>query len=131
MNEYLCPIRRKLGVATLILACVFAAGWVRSLFVDDQYAFDSHTLYSRRGEFGICRYQLYPRFYGLTQMVGMTTKNVFVIPYPAVATPLLLVSTFLLLLKPSAQQQIDVPCSTGTPRSMSSLNNLPRRRTLC
>ena len=28
--DYLKPIRRKLGVVTLVMACVFMAGWVRS-----------------------------------------------------------------------------------------------------
>lgn len=30
MNGYFKPWRRKIGVVTLVLACVFAAGWVRS-----------------------------------------------------------------------------------------------------
>src|SRR5437764_781766 len=35
MREFFKPCRRKLGMVTLGLACVFAAGWVRSLSVDD------------------------------------------------------------------------------------------------
>ena len=31
MGEFFKPLRRKLGVVTLLVACVFAAGWVRSL----------------------------------------------------------------------------------------------------
>lgn len=31
MNGYFKPWRRKLGIPTLLLACVFAAGWVRSV----------------------------------------------------------------------------------------------------
>ena len=31
MGDYFKPWRRKIGVVTLVLACVFAAGWVRSL----------------------------------------------------------------------------------------------------
>jgi hypothetical protein len=30
MGDYFKPRRRKIGVVTLVLACVFAAGWVRS-----------------------------------------------------------------------------------------------------
>lgn len=37
MNTYFRGWRRKLGVVTLLLACVFAAAWVRSLRVDDRY----------------------------------------------------------------------------------------------
>ena len=28
MGDYFKPWRRKIGVATLVMACVFAAGWV-------------------------------------------------------------------------------------------------------
>src|SRR4051812_37506464 len=35
MPTYFKPLRRKLGVVTLVTACVFAAGWVRSVFVAD------------------------------------------------------------------------------------------------
>jgi hypothetical protein len=35
MWSYFKPLRRKIGVATLVLACVFATGWVRSLIVCD------------------------------------------------------------------------------------------------
>lgn len=35
MGDYLKPWRRKIGVLTLVMACVLAAGWVRSLFVQD------------------------------------------------------------------------------------------------
>lgn len=35
MGDYLKPLRRKFGVVTLALACVFATGWLRSLSVMD------------------------------------------------------------------------------------------------
>ena len=35
MGEYFKPWRRKVGVVTLLLACMFAAGWVRSLSIED------------------------------------------------------------------------------------------------
>ncbi len=31
MGDYFRPLRRKIGCITLLLACVFTAGWVRSL----------------------------------------------------------------------------------------------------
>ena len=37
MGDYLSPWQRKVGVLTLALACVFAAGWVRSLVVEDHF----------------------------------------------------------------------------------------------
>lgn len=33
--SYFKPLRRKLGIATLMVACVFTTGWVRSRFLDD------------------------------------------------------------------------------------------------
>ena len=38
MREFFRGWKRKLGVVTLVLACVFAAGWVRSLSVCDQFS---------------------------------------------------------------------------------------------
>lgn len=35
MNDYFKPLRRKVGVMTLLLECTFAAGWVRSLKIED------------------------------------------------------------------------------------------------
>ena len=35
MGEFFKPWRRKIGCVTLIMACVFAAGWVRSLAIAD------------------------------------------------------------------------------------------------
>ena len=46
MGEYFNPWRRKIGVATLLIACAFAAGWVRSLIVED---FIGNSWYSRNG----------------------------------------------------------------------------------
>lgn len=37
MGTYFKPLRRKLGVATLMLACVFAMGWVRSSSIVDHW----------------------------------------------------------------------------------------------
>lgn len=47
MRDFFKPWRRRLGVLTLVMACVFAAGWVRSLTVQDVCAvdFDSFAVY--------------------------------------------------------------------------------------
>ena len=39
MPNYFKPWRRKLGVVTLLMACVFTGGWVRSLVVKDKLNF--------------------------------------------------------------------------------------------
>ena len=36
MGGYFKPWWRKMGVLTLVMACMFAAGWVRSIYVADQ-----------------------------------------------------------------------------------------------
>jgi len=37
MGDYFKPLRRKLGVATLAIACVLMGGWVRSLETADHF----------------------------------------------------------------------------------------------
>lgn len=37
MRDYFKPMRRKVGIATLVLACLFTAGWVRSLRTTDVF----------------------------------------------------------------------------------------------
>ena len=37
MGDYFKPLRRKIGVVTLLLACVFMAGWVRSQTIKDEF----------------------------------------------------------------------------------------------
>jgi hypothetical protein len=37
MGIYFKPLRRKIGVVTLMLACLFAAGWVRSRSIIDNF----------------------------------------------------------------------------------------------
>ena len=39
MREFFNERRRKIGVVTLVLACVVMAGWMRSSFVQDQFTF--------------------------------------------------------------------------------------------
>ena len=41
MKEFFRGWRRKIGVATLTMACVFAVGWVRSTIVADTLRFNS------------------------------------------------------------------------------------------
>lgn len=35
MSDFFQPLRHKVGVATLLLACALTAGWVRSFYVED------------------------------------------------------------------------------------------------
>lgn len=52
MIVYLKPLRRKFGVVTLALACLFTAGWVRSCFIGDDCGI--RTGKSRMEWFGSC-----------------------------------------------------------------------------
>ena len=67
------PWRRKLGVMTLALACVFAAGWVRSLLLTDSagwhlgaelvtFSHDGHLSAYVRTKHSVFRWA-WPRFY--------------------------------------------------------------------
>lgn len=54
MRDFFCGWRRKIGVVTLVLACVFMAEWVRSQTIEDEIIFGSgegksfHSLTSSR-----------------------------------------------------------------------------------
>ncbi len=43
-TSYFKPLRRKIGVMTLAMACVFAAGWVRSLYSLEMIEWRFHSL---------------------------------------------------------------------------------------
>lgn len=43
-ESFFKPWRRKLGLLTLLMACVFAAGWVRSRFSEDMHLWKSDVL---------------------------------------------------------------------------------------
>ena len=40
MGAYFKPLRWKIGVVTLVIACVFVVGWVRSVRVKDEISFE-------------------------------------------------------------------------------------------
>ena len=44
MSGYFKPLRRKVGVATLTLACGLAACWVRSFFVSDEFVTNQYKM---------------------------------------------------------------------------------------
>ena len=48
MGEYFKPLRRKIGVVTLVIVCMFVGGWVRSLSIQDGAKFHAtrHQEYS-------------------------------------------------------------------------------------
>ncbi len=46
MGDFFKPLRRKIGMATLLMTLVFMAGWVRSQFYVDLVTIESHQLRS-------------------------------------------------------------------------------------
>ena len=95
--NYFKPLRRKLGVATLPMACVFMAGWVSSLeapYVRKAYRVGIELTgpgFKVVGELG--RYQ---------PGRGWQHEGLFRIPVPywSIVIPLTLLSGYLLLSKP-------------------------------
>jgi hypothetical protein len=49
MGSYFKPLRRKFGLVTLVMACAFMAGWVRS-----QLICDTSVIYTHLDETGRC-----------------------------------------------------------------------------
>lgn len=49
MGSYFKSLRRKIGVVTLVLACVFMAGWLQSFRVDYLVEYRQHMLISIDG----------------------------------------------------------------------------------
>ncbi|MGC3961520.1 MAG: hypothetical protein QM813_27425 [Verrucomicrobiota bacterium] len=50
MPTYFKPLRRKLGVVTLVLACVFATEFLQSFYTEDSFAILRNELMSSEGE---------------------------------------------------------------------------------
>lgn len=120
MRDFFRGWRRKFGVVTLVLACVFAAGWVRSYAGGDSYLFEEYSplgIFSCDGEItwlGLSAndpnspptpLRLDPEF----EVEGAPTVFIkpspmrFVVrtvPYWSIALPLTLLSSYLLLRRP-------------------------------
>jgi hypothetical protein len=126
MGEYFKPWRRKIGILTLLLACVFAAGWVRSSGYEDEFQISigdaDHVFESRSSKIrwhGIgplgreseLRIQWHatplspppPLKLLVRQGSGMARAKYFdvvAVPYWSIVIPLALLSAWLLLSKP-------------------------------
>jgi len=83
MGGYFKPWRRKLGVVTLVMACVFAVGWVRSFRICDNIGISNgdrsyHQLFSCPNWFGWvmvpCTKGTIPNWYQ-TSVHGWHTSN--------------------------------------------------------
>lgn len=83
MGEYFRPLRRKLGLLTLVMACAFAAGWLRSHLESELFLFrDSFLLTSSNGWFAFSL----KLSVGTTDQNGHTTARYFGINVPHTRT---------------------------------------------
>ena len=114
MGDYFHGWRRKIGVVTLVMACVFAAGWVRSHWIADilqESDFGCHDEYGSK--FGLLYFaessdnDAVPKTLQFeSKSVDATTEPIFwggvvlVVPYFLVVVPLIVLSAYLLLSNP-------------------------------
>lgn len=113
MSGYFKPLRRKIGVLTLVLACVFAIGWIDSLtqfrslyFVDWKRSVIWQAL-SRDAKLAVegkrFDHTNSPTFLYNNGPVE-THVDLGGVPYSSIVIPLTLLSAYLLLSKPRSKR---------------------------
>jgi len=134
MGEFFIPWRRKTGLFTLVMACVFMTGWVRSFTTLDQLNVDTAWNETFQSAYGSIRWSKnkfrenvrWDIKFGETSwssgpaeilernphewQIRLVSLGVFesselniavlVIPYWSIVSMLMLLSTYLLLVKP-------------------------------
>ncbi len=130
MWEFFRGWRRKIGVVTLVIAYMFAAGWVRSLFIEDTLVFTDgsqhQTLSSLYGKVywdSKIEWTFDPGWFTwfttdlrvstllAASLASWETGESYCIPYWSIVLPLALLSLWLLLFKSrqSNQKKITEP----------------------
>jgi hypothetical protein len=106
MREFFWGWKRKCGVVTLLIACVFAAGWVRSCTVDDVFHLFGLRFVSTLG--AIERSTV--TFRGIGSGFALNDVMVFWrVPYWSIVIPLTLLSAWLLLSNPRTVNPKSIP----------------------
>ena len=101
MSDYFKPLRRKVGLVTLAMACLLTAGWVRSYCGGDRIiAIVMEGFESKNGYIQHIRIDLEGR--GWKKPLVYRPDGTFCVPYWSICVPLTLLSAFLLLSKPRA-----------------------------
>jgi hypothetical protein len=103
MKEFFKGWRRKLGVVTLLMACVFMAGWLvipGSWFEDETVGLD-FTISAGATGFSV-------NWQGFSSTFGLSSEFEWLIPYWSVTIPLTLISLWLLLSKPRKSNQREI-----------------------
>lgn len=100
MRNFFKPWRRKIGVVTLLIACVFAAGWIRSYQNFDDLKVLSHTFFSSDGVFGELTFTIDHQVQGGRVVATVSASPAWQFLYSLITIPLTLLSAWLLLTKP-------------------------------
>lgn len=125
MGDYFKPLRRKIGVVTLVVACMFAATWVRGFVRCDLFNLPNQlAIANDRKTLSLVKPRRMPHGWGITNFSsqyrvwnGVELVPVFVVPYWSIVITLTLLSAWLLLSKPRATTQKknrETPVSEGT-----------------
>ncbi len=117
MGDYFKPWQRKIGVVTLVTACVFMAGWARSGLIHDVLRGGPGDIecfiISHAGLFSIWigPDSSTPKFSWITfgpNVTNPATHPGTPIPYSTIAIPLTLLSVYLLLSQPKSRHPQNV-----------------------
>jgi len=100
MGEFFKGWRRKIGVVSLVVACVFAAGWVRSYQRFDRFQSSSHTFFSADGAFGEMAWTEKHYLRNGREFAETIPSPIWKCPHYVPTVPLVLLSAYLLLVKP-------------------------------
>jgi hypothetical protein len=123
MMGYFKPLRRKFGVMTLVLACLFTAGWIRSRYYEDWgFVRLGNTFYLLQSHQGGFSYHKWPKppptgqWFGSRSVqniailtIGNAPRNHFFIHYSTSAILLTPLAAWLLLSKPRAKVEPALP----------------------
>jgi len=103
MREFFKTWRRKIGVAALVVACLFMVLWVRAIYSVEEIVFKNYisakAIISSPG--GIT-YERRRFFDGYVQKEYLPTE-IFTIPYQSLVGYPVLLSAWLLLIKPRSK----------------------------
>ena len=139
MGDYFKPWRRKIGVVTLVMACVFAATWIRSFNVADCAQWDFAVFCSGEGNLYVTvpiplkiewawpewtvekdadiesalnevKWRWRSIGFGYAEVGFFDTNGLVILaPYWSLVIPLSLLSAWLLLSKPRNREKAAAP----------------------
>lgn len=114
MWEFFRGWRRKVGVLTLMMTCIFAAGWVRSFFTIDEFVTEEYRVTNAivSAPYGI-RFETRYFLDGYFPQLGYSSQARFTIPYLSRVGGLTLLSAYLMLSKPRQARKAETLPNTA------------------